>query len=307
MVGLTLAGQRQEPAPAPAGAGREPSWRGSRIPAQILVLTTRSLRALVVDPRMILTSLIAPLLMLVVFSQIFASVASAPGFPAGVRYIDFLVPAIMVNSVMQSLLQSGTRLALDMRDGIVARFRSLPIWLGSVLLGRSVADLVRSALQQLLLLAAAYALFGFRPAGGVPGVVGAWGLALVVGGALGWIFVALACWIRSVDLMQNVATLVTFPLMFASNAFVPVSGLPGWLQAVARLNPMSYGIDAARHLTFAEPAGTSASAAIGISVVVATTAAAIAIRGFRRPLDGRPGRALKRAGRSPAASRPARS
>lgn len=304
MVGFTLAEHGREPA---AASSRETSWRGSGIANQIAVLTTRSLRALVVDPRMILTSLIAPLLMLLVFSQVFASVARTPGFPAGVKYIDFLVPAIMVNSVMQSLLQTGTRLTMDMRDGIVARFRSLPIWLGSVLLGRSVADLVRSALQQLLLIVAAYVLFGFRPAGGVAGVLGAWALALVVGGALGWVFLALACWIRSVDLMQNIATLVTFPLMFASNAFVPVDGLPGWLRTVARLNPMSYGIDAARHLTFAEPVGNSASLAVGISVIVATTAAAVAIRGFRRPFDGRLGRAPRGAGRSPAASPSARS
>src|SRR5918992_1092130 len=102
MMGFTLTEKRPERI---AAATREPSWRGSGIAAQIVVLTARSLRALVVDPRMILTSLVAPLLMLLVFSQIFASVASTPGFPPGVKYIDFLVPAIMVNSVMQSLLQ----------------------------------------------------------------------------------------------------------------------------------------------------------------------------------------------------------
>jgi ABC-2 type transport system permease protein len=97
----------------------------------------------------------------------------------------------MVNTILQSVSQSGAKLAEDMKNGIVVRFRSLPIWMGSVLLAHSLIGLVRSALQQLLLLAIAFAFFGFRPAGGVLGVLAAWGLALVVGNGLGWIFIAL--------------------------------------------------------------------------------------------------------------------
>jgi ABC-2 type transport system permease protein len=265
-------------------ATHETAWHPSSVVTQILVLTTRSLRALIMDPRIILASLLGPLLTLFVFSQIFASVTTMPSFPAKIRYTDFLVPAIMVNTVMQSVLHSGARLADDMRNGIVVRFRSLSIWLGSVLLAHSLVDLVRSALQQLLLLVIAFAFFGFRPAGGVIGVLAAWGLALVVGNGFGWIFIALACWIRNAELMQSIAAMVMFPLMFASNAFVPVTSLPRWLQTVAQLNPASYGIDAARNLTLAHPIGGSAIAAIAISLAIAAMAAVIAIRGFRRPM-----------------------
>ncbi|MGH8933531.1 MAG: ABC transporter permease [Egibacteraceae bacterium] len=265
-------------------ASREATWHGSGVPTQVLTLVKRSLRPLVLDPRMVLASLMGPLLMLLVFSQIFASVANTSSFPANVRYIDFLVPAIMVNSVMQFGLNTGAGLAQDMRNGIISRFRSLPIWLGSVLLARSFADLIRSGLQLLLLLMTAFLLFGFRPAGGVIGALGAWGLALVVGGGLGWIFIAIACWVRNAEMMQTFAGLVMFPLMFASNAFVPVSSLPGWLRTVAQLNPMSYGIDAARDLTLAQPVGGSAVAAVVISLLIAPMAAAVAIRGFRRPM-----------------------
>ncbi|MGH8908659.1 MAG: ABC transporter permease [Egibacteraceae bacterium] len=280
-MAVSVTGERARPVTGPTG---EVAWRGSSVLTQTLVLTMRSLRALVIDPRLILASMLGPLLMLLVFSQIFASVINAPSFPADVRYIDFLIPAILVNTVMQSALHTATGLAQDARNGIIARFRSLPIWLGSVLLARSLADFFRSALQLLLLLAAAFVLFGSRPAGGVAGVLAAWGLALVVGGGLGWIFIALACWVRNTELMQTVAGLVTFPLMFASNAFVPVSGLPGWLQTVARLNPMSYGIEAARDLVLARPVGGGAIAAIAISLLIAATAATIAVRGFRRPM-----------------------
>lgn len=115
-------------------------------------------------------------------------------------------------------------------------------------------------------------------------MLAAWALALVVGGGLGWIFIAIACWIRNAELMQGIAGLVMFPLMFAANAFVPVSGLPGWLQAVARLNPMTYGINAARNLTLARPVGSGVMAAVLISLMIAAMAAVIAIRGFRRPM-----------------------
>jgi ABC-2 type transport system permease protein len=259
------------------------AWRGSPLGTQVLVLTTRSLRALVLDPRMIMVSMLGPLLMLVVFSQIFAGIAGAAGFPSGVRYIDFLVPAIMMTTALQSALNTATGLLQEMKNGIVARFLSLPLWPGSVLIARSLADLTRTALQLVFLVVISYAVFGFAPAGGLPGTLAALGMALIVGGCLGWIFIALACRIRRAELMQAVAGLVTFPLMFASNAFVPVTGLPTWVRMVAYVNPMTYGIDAARSLTLGHPAGGSAICAIAISLVIVGVSAVVAVRGFRRP------------------------
>jgi ABC-2 type transport system permease protein len=263
---------------------RRAAWGGSSRGIQVLVLTTRSLKALVLDPRLLVASLLGPLLMLVVFSQVFGSIAGAPGFPGGIRYIDFLVPAIMVNTAMQSALHTGMGLVQDARDGIISRFRSLPIWLGSVLVARSLVELVRSGMQLLVVVCAAAMLAGFRPAGGLPGVAGAWGLALVVGGGLGWILIALACWLRDVELMQNVAAVVMLPLMFASSAFVPVHALPAWLRLVAQVNPMTYGIDAARNLTLGHPVGASAPLAVALSLTVVAMTAPVAIRGFRRPM-----------------------
>jgi ABC-2 type transport system permease protein len=257
-------------------------WTGSGRATQIAVLTGRSLRALVLQPRVIVTSVLTPLLMLVVFSQVFASVAGTANFPRGVAYIDFLLPAVLVNTAMQSALQTGIALTHEMRDGIITRLRSLPVWPGSILLGRSLAELLRGALRLALLLILATLLFGFRPPGGPPGVLAATLLALLVGGGLGWIFIALACWMRDLELMQNMSGLVTFVLMFGSNAFVPLPNLPGWLQVVARINPMTYGIEAARDLTLAHPPGTGAVLALAAAIAVAIVAATIAIRGFQR-------------------------
>ena len=191
------------------------------------MLTARSLRAIIRDPRMIVFSLLQPLVMLVLFSQIFASIAKTPGFPSGVSYIDYLMPAILVNTAMGSAVQSGVGLVTDMKNGVIARFRSLPIRLGSVLFARSLSDIVRTGIQLVVMLLFATALFGFAPAGGMLGVLGAWALGLVVGWGLGWVFIAAGAWLRSAEMMQMVGFLLMFPLMFASSAYVPISGLPG--------------------------------------------------------------------------------
>lgn len=264
-------------------AVRPAVWQGSSTVAQIRVLTGKSVRALIADRHLLLISSVEPLLMLAVFGQVFASIIHTPGFPPLVRYTDFLVPAIMVNGALQAAVHTGAALTDDMKSGVITRLRSLPIWIGSVLVARSLASLVGAALRLLFLLLLALLLFGFHPAGGAVGVLAALGLALMVGWCLGWIFMALACRMRSTELTQTAARIATFPLMFASNAFVPVSGLPTWLQAIAQVNPMTYGIDAARNLTLAHPAGEGIVVAIAISLAIAVMAGAVAVGSFGRP------------------------
>lgn len=268
---------------ATATALRTDTWRGTGVATQILVLSEKSLRRLVTDPKLLLFSVLQPLILLLLFGQIFNSISKTPDFPAGVSYIDFLVPAIMVNTAMQSALLSGTGLNEEIKNGMVARFRTLPIWLGSVLVARSVFDLARGAIRLALMVLLAVALFGFSPAGGVLGVLGAFGLALAIGWGLGWVFLALAVWLRNGESMQAVGFLAMFPLMFASNAFVPVDGLPGWLGAVATVNPMTYGVEAARDLTLAHPVGWGALIAVALSAAIGAIAIPVAVRGFRRP------------------------
>ena len=271
------------PEGAASAAVRPPRWQGAGPLTQVLVLTQRSLRALVSDPRTVVFALLQPLIMLALFSQVFSSISGTSSFPAGVSYIDYLVPAILVNTAMQSALQAGVGLINDMDNGVLARLRSLPIRLGSVLVARSLADLTRGAVQLVLMVAIATLLFGFSPAGGVLGVLAAVGLALVVGTGLGWVFLGIATWLRNAELMQSVGFLAMFPLMFASSAFVPVAGLPAWLQAVAQVNPMTYAVDSARQLALGGAVGSGALTAIGLSLALAAVGAVVALRGIRRP------------------------
>jgi len=261
-----------------------PRWRGTSVLNQITILTGRSLRALVGNPKLVIFSLLQPLIMLLLFSQIFGSMAGTANFPAGVTYINYLMPAILVTTGVGAALQSGIGLITDMKNGVLGRFRSLPVSNISVLVARSMADLARTAMQLLILLVAATALFGFSPAGGILGVLLAFLLALAVSWALSWVFLAIGAWVRNAESMQTISVLAMFPLMFASSAFVPVDSLPVWLRVVATVNPLTYAVDASRNLALAMPVGGGVLAALAASVGLLAVGVVAAVRGFQRPL-----------------------
>jgi ABC-2 type transport system permease protein len=261
-----------------------PRWRGTSTANQIAILAGRSLRALVSDPKLVILSLLQPLIMLLLFSQVFGSMASTGNFPAGVSYIDYLMPAILVTTGVSAALQSGIGLVTDMKNGVLSRLRSLPVDNISVLVARSVADLARTAIQLLVLLVAAVVLFDFSPAGGVPGILLAFLLALAVSWALSWIFLAVGAWVRNAETMQSVGFLAMFPLMFASSAFVPIDGLPAWLRVVATINPLTYAVDASRNLALDMPVGNGVLGALAASIGLLAVGVVAAVRGFRRPL-----------------------
>lgn len=263
----------------------QPRWRGTGTTQQIGILTGRSLRALMGDPKLVAFSVLQPLIMLLLFSQVFGSMASSANFPAGVSYIDYLMPAILVTTGVGAALQSGIGLVSDMKNGVLARLRSLPINPGSVLVARSLSDLIRTAIQLVILLTAAVVLFDFSPAGGLLGVAPAFLLALAVSWALSWVFLAVGAWVRNAESMQSVGFLAMFPLMFASSAFVPIDGLPGWLRVIATINPLTYAVDASRNLALDLPVGSGVVAALAASAGLLLVGAVAAVRGFRRPLS----------------------
>lgn len=200
--------RRAQPAPA---ATPLPRWRGSTFPTQVLVLTGRSLTSYLRDPRLVFFSLFQPLIMLLLFSQVFSGVGQLPGLSGYGGYINYLMPAILVTTTLTTAMGSGVGLLTEMDNGVVARLRSLPIRLFSVLLARSLSELIRMAVQLLLMVLVAVAAFGFRPAGGVLGVGAALLLALTVGWSLQWVFLLLATWVRKPEVLQSVSFLAMFP------------------------------------------------------------------------------------------------
>ncbi|MGH3655525.1 MAG: ABC transporter permease, partial [Micromonosporaceae bacterium] len=177
----------------PVAAARD--WGGSTYLSQISVLTGRSMQALK-DRRLLVMSLLQPLIMLTLFSQVFKGMAFAPGFPKGVDYIDYLMPAILVTTGSQAAMWAGAGLANELKNGALARFRTLPISMYSLLVARSLFDAVRNTIQLSILLLGALLLFEFRPAGGVIGTLASLLIALIVGWGLSWLFMALGVWVR---------------------------------------------------------------------------------------------------------------
>jgi ABC-2 type transport system permease protein len=265
-------------------ASRPVTWPGSNVLVQISLLTRRLLRAWATDPSAVVLGVLQPVVILFLLTGVFSKVQVTGGLPPGITYFDFVLPAIMVDNAVQTALQSGVGLIDDMKNGIVARLRSLPIQANSLLVARSLTNLVRSVIQVAVILTLAGLALGRFPHSGILKISVAIGLTLLMGWSLGWLFLAASAWFRQAELFQNLAILILFPLMFASSAYVPVSQLPAWLGFVARVNPLTYAINATRALALNTPgAFDKALPTILLSVVLATVGSILAVLGFRRP------------------------
>lgn len=260
------------------------TWQGAGAPRQVLVLTLWCLRTLVSDRRVIVFILLQPLIMLVLFTQVFGAIVNPASLPPGMSYVDYLLPAVLLTTGIGPAVAAGSSLVREMDRGALTRFRAMPLGLHWVLVARSLSDLCRVAVQLLVLLAAGTLFFAFTAGGGVLGSLAAFLVALLVVWSLMWIFLALGAWLRSPEIMQSIGFVLMFPLMFASSAFVPLESLPSWLRAVAVVNPMTYAVNAARHLSMGEPVGTSVLLAVGTGAGVLFVAGFLATVGFRRPL-----------------------
>ncbi|AXE24198.1 ABC transporter permease [Streptomyces globosus] len=263
---------------------RQP-WPDSSVFLQIRVLTARSLRQMATDPGVVLFGLLQPVIILFVLTQVFSKMGAPPHFPAGITYLDFVLSAVLVDNALQSAVQSGVGLVDDLKNGVVARLRSLPITPSSLLIARSLATLVRSAVQAAIILVLAFGVLGYAPRGGAADVAASVGLTLFMSWSLGWAFIAAGAWLRRAEPMQNLAVIAILPLMFASSAYIPVKDLPDWLAAVAGVNPLTYAIDATRALALGIPGSDAIVPALVIGGVIAAAGAALAVLGFRRPLQ----------------------
>lgn len=259
-------------------------WHGAPFVRQVTILTRRQLYAMVHDPGLVVFGLIQPCVLLFLFTQIFSNIIQTSVLPAGTSYLDFLMPAVLVNHVVQSSTQSGVGLVEDLDNGIVSRLRSLPIRPVSMLLARSLADLVRNVVQIVLLLLIALALMGYAPQGGLSGILVSCALTLFLCWSLSWIFLAIAASTRSAETMNSISVLAVLPLMFLSSGFVPLQALSPWLAAIAGVNPLTYVIEASRSLAIGSDPGDLVTIALFTCLVLAAVGIAGAVRGFRKPV-----------------------
>jgi len=224
------------------------------------VVTGRNLRHFIRQPDLLVFSTIQPVLFVLLFVYVFGG-AIGRSLPHGISYVDFLLPGIFVQSVTFGASQTAVGLKEDLTHGVVDRFRSMPVARSAVLAGRTVADLARNILVIFLMIAVGYAV-GFRFLGGVAGAVGCIAVVAAFGLALSWIFAFVALTVRGAETAQTAGFVVIFPLVFASSVFVPVTTFPHWLQAFAKINPVTVTADAARSLAlYGSPASLGAAAA----------------------------------------------
>jgi ABC-2 type transport system permease protein len=210
---------------------------------QTLTMAWRALVKMRRNPEQFFDVTLQPLLFTAMFTYIFGGAVA--GSTAG--YLPLIIPGILAQTALTACMATGIQLREDMDKGVFGRFKSLPISRIAPLVGPAVADLVRYAIASTLTIVVGLAM-GYRPGGGVSGVLAGWLLVVIAAWSLAWIFTWFGSIARSAQAVQGFSMMVMFPLSFLSNAFVPTKTMPGWLQAFVHVNPVTLVIDAVRDL-----------------------------------------------------------
>jgi ABC-2 type transport system permease protein len=217
-------------------------------------------------PEQLMDVTITPVLFVLMFTYLFGGALAG----STSAYLQYVLPGILVMSVVFTTVYSGVALNTDLTKGVVDRFRSLPIWRPAPLLGALLGDSVRYVVAGTVILVLGVVL-GYRPEGGVAGALLALGLVVVFSFGLSWVYSALGLVLRSPSAVLNGGFMVLFPLTFLSNVFVDPVTLPGPLQAFVEVNPISVLATASRSLMAGDPDGT----AIAVSLAVAAALTAV--------------------------------
>ncbi len=201
-----------------------------------------------------------------------------------VSYVNYLFAGILVQTLAFGANYTTINLAVDMKEGIVDRFRSLPMAASALLIGHVTADLVRNIASGIIIVAVGY-LVGFRPTAGITDWLMVFGLAILFSLAISWLSAILGLFVKSLEAAQWVGFVVIFPLTFVSSAFVPTHTMPSALRVFAENQPLTHVINAMRAWLVGTPVGNSAWVAsvwcIGI-IVVSVPVAAWIFRKYRR-------------------------
>lgn len=251
-VRRAIASTARPPRPGPLATALTFGWRGmlkiKHVPEQLIDVT------------------ITPVLFVLMFTYLFGGALAG----STSAYLQYVLPGILVMSVVFTTVYSGVALNTDLTKGVVDRFRSLPIWRPAPLLGALLGDSVRYVLAGTVILVLGVVL-GYRPEGGAAGALAALALVVVFSFGLSWVYSAVGLVLRSPSAVLNGGFMVLFPLTFLSNVFVDPGTLPGPLRAFVDVNPISVLATAARSLMAGAPDGT----AIAVSLAVAAALAAV--------------------------------
>ncbi len=234
--------------------------------AQLAALVKRNLRTTARVPQLLMFSLTMPMAMLILFSQVFRSVGDSPEFPAGVNYIDFITPAMLVVATVMAGTNVGVAAAIDHTNGLHDRFRTLAMPHALPGIARTLNEMVFTVARAVFLVGAA-ALLGFRFHGDAIDIVLGFLVLMTLAGAMSALFGRIGDHLRRPDVVQFAGMMVMMPFMFVSSAFAPLDTMPGWMQAIATVNPVNHATDALRGAVL----GTTTTSDV-LSALLAATA-----------------------------------
>lgn len=224
------------------------TWRLSWVISDTIVMTKRNLMKYIRLPQLLVFSTIQPVMFVLLFAFVFGGAINTPG----VDYINFLIPGILIQSVVFGSSQTSVGLADDLNKGMIDRYRSLPMTRGAVMAGRTLADSIRNTFVVFLMLGVGTAI-GFRYQDGFLNMLAAVGLVVLFGYAFSWIAAFIGLITQNPETAGVAGFIWVFPLVFASSVFVPVETMPSWLQAFAEVQPISATADTVRALMLGTP------------------------------------------------------
>ena len=262
-VGKAIASTPRPPKVSPLGATLAFAWRG--------MLKVKHV------PEQLLDATITPILFVLMFTYLFGgAIAGSVG-----EYLDYILPGILVMSMVFNTVYSGVALNTDVTKGVVDRFRSLPIWRPAPLVGALIGDTVRYLLGGLIVVLVGV-LLGYQPPAGVPGVAAAIALVVVFCFGLSWVFTTIGLLLRAPNAVMNAGFMALFPITFVSNVFVEPATLPGWLQAFVDVNPVSTLATASRDLMQGDPDGAAILQSLAVAAGLTIVFAPITTRLYRK-------------------------
>jgi ABC transporter DrrB family efflux protein len=244
-----------------------------------LVLARRSLLRIRRQPDLLVGFTVQPVMFVLLFVYVFGGAIETPGL----EYVDFLIPGIIVQSMVFGGFVTALGLADDLKKGLMDRFRSLPMSRSAVLTGRTLAD-VFSNVVQLIVMIGVGLLVGFSFRTGILEIAAGIAVLLLIGYAFSWVFAFIGLTASSAEAANAFGFTILFPVTFVSSAFVPVESMPSWLQVVAENNPFTNMVNAARALFVDTPAGNHIWLAVLWSLAIIAVFAPLSAWRYRRAI-----------------------
>ena len=245
--------------------------------ADAAAMTKRNLLRYIRIPALLVFSTIQPVMFILLFAYVFGGAIRTPGG----SYRQFLIPGVLVQTVVFGSTATGIGLADDLGRGMVDRFRSLPMARSAVLAGRTISDTIRNAFVVCLMISIG-SLIGFRFHAGFIPAIGGVALVLMFGLSFSWISATIGLAIGDAESAQTASFIWLFPLTFASSVFVPTQSMPSWLQAFAKVNPVTNTVNAMRALSTGGPTAIWVERSLLSIAVILLIFVPLAVRNYRK-------------------------